>query len=84
MGIYTIPSGVVDDLRSEKDLVVVGSASVKGGAALSDATSGDTIGLYGTTPTAQQTALATPSASASAAVVDIISYLTTIGLCASA
>ena len=46
MGIYNIPDGIVQDLRSEKNLVVVGDANLKGAASIGDA-SGDVLKFFG-------------------------------------
>ena len=85
MGIYTIPDSVVQDLRSEKDLVVVGDVSTKGRASIGDAST-DTLKFYGISDGVAQPALIADSATVietnTARINSIIDVLQGCGLCA--
>jgi len=91
MGIYNIPDSIVQDLRSEKDLVVVGDASLKGAAsiggsaAIGDAST-DTLKFYGIGDGVAQPGLIADSATVietnTARINSIIDVLQGCGLCA--
>ena len=91
MGHYTIPDLIVNDLRAEKNLVVVGDASLKGavsigGAAAIGNASTDTLKFYGIASGVAQPGLIADSATVietnTARINSIIDVLQGCGLCA--